>query len=119
MVYVDNVVEAIAHALDAPVNLSGSAFLITDPDQISLNEFYDYFGRAVGRPVRLRPDWRQPHGDRMIPFLDLKAQYKSIKDEVDRAVLSVLESSQFVLGPEVAAFEEEFAAFSGVSTASP
>jgi dTDP-4-amino-4,6-dideoxygalactose transaminase len=49
----------------------------------------------------------------MIPFLDLKAQYRSIKEEVDRAVLSVLESSQFVLGPEVAAFEDEFAAFSG------
>src|SRR5882757_4696321 len=49
----------------------------------------------------------------MIPFLDLKAQYQSIKQEVDQAVLAVLESSQFVLGPEVAAFEEEFAAYSG------
>ena len=49
----------------------------------------------------------------MIPFLDLKAQYQSIKQDIDDAVLSVLESSQFVLGPEVAAFEEEFAAFSG------
>ena len=49
----------------------------------------------------------------MIPFLDLKAQYRSIKQEIDHAVLSVLDSAQFVLGPEVAAFEEEFAAFSG------
>ena len=51
----------------------------------------------------------------MIQFLDLKAQYQSIKQEVDQAVLAVLESSQFVLGPEVAAFEKEFAAFSGAA----
>ncbi|MFN8478685.1 MAG: DegT/DnrJ/EryC1/StrS family aminotransferase [Kouleothrix sp.] len=47
----------------------------------------------------------------MIPFVDLKAQYQSIKDEVNAAVLSVLESSQFVLGSSVAAFEEQFAAY--------
>ncbi len=45
----------------------------------------------------------------MIPFVDLKAQYISIKDEIDTAVLKVLESTQFVLGNEVKAFEEEFA----------
>ena len=49
----------------------------------------------------------------MIPFLDLRAQYQSIKDEVDPAVIQVMESTQFVLGPEVKAFEEEFAAYSG------
>ena len=49
----------------------------------------------------------------MIPYLDLKAQYRSIKEEVRQAVDSVLENTQYVLGPEVAAFEEEFAAFSG------
>ena len=49
----------------------------------------------------------------MIQFLDLKAQYRAIKQEIDQAVSNVLESSQYVLGPEVAAFEEEFAAFSG------
>ena len=48
----------------------------------------------------------------MVPFLDLKAQYHSIKAEIDEAVGRVLESSQFVLGPEVAAFEKDFAAFS-------
>ena len=48
----------------------------------------------------------------MIPFLDLKAQYSSIKPEVDAAVHRVLESTQFVLGEEVAAFEREFAAYS-------
>lgn len=45
----------------------------------------------------------------MIPFVDLKAQYLSIKDEIDRAVINVLESTQFVLGSEVAALEQEFA----------
>src|SRR6187455_2252407 len=51
----------------------------------------------------------------MIPFLDLKAQYQSIKPEIDAAVINLLESTQFVLGDEVAAFEREFAAYSGAA----
>src|SRR4051812_2982171 len=47
----------------------------------------------------------------MIPLVDLKAQYRSIKEEIDSAVLRVLDSSQFVLGPEVAGFEQDFAAY--------
>jgi dTDP-4-amino-4,6-dideoxygalactose transaminase len=47
----------------------------------------------------------------MIPFVDLKAQYLSIKDEIDAAVINVLESTQFVLGSEVAALEAEFAEY--------
>jgi dTDP-4-amino-4,6-dideoxygalactose transaminase len=47
----------------------------------------------------------------MIPYVDLKAQYHSIKPEIDQAVLGVLESSQFILGKEVALFEEEFARY--------
>ena len=50
----------------------------------------------------------------MIPLLDLKAQYASIKGEIDNAVLAVLASAQYVLGDEVARFEEEFAAYCGV-----
>ena len=46
-----------------------------------------------------------------IPYLDLKAQYHSIRPEIDSAIGRVLESSQFVLGQEVAAFEREFADF--------
>ena len=45
-----------------------------------------------------------------VPYLDLKAQYHSIKPEIDAAISRVLESCQFVLGPEVAGFEQEFAA---------
>jgi dTDP-4-amino-4,6-dideoxygalactose transaminase len=48
----------------------------------------------------------------VIPFVDLKAQYASIKNEVNAAIQGVLESCQFTLGSEVAAFEEEFAAYS-------
>ncbi len=47
----------------------------------------------------------------MIPFVDLKAQYLSIKEEIDTAVLKVLESTQFILGSEVTAFEQEFAQY--------
>jgi dTDP-4-amino-4,6-dideoxygalactose transaminase len=47
----------------------------------------------------------------MIPLVDLQAQYRSIKPEIDEAVLRVLDSARFVLGPEVAAFEREFAAY--------
>jgi dTDP-4-amino-4,6-dideoxygalactose transaminase len=47
----------------------------------------------------------------MIPFVDLKAQYYSIKPEIDAAIADVLESSQFILGEEVADFEAEFAAY--------
>jgi dTDP-4-amino-4,6-dideoxygalactose transaminase len=48
----------------------------------------------------------------VIPFVDLKAQYASIKGEVNAAIQGVLDSCQFTLGSEVAAFEEEFAAYS-------
>lgn len=47
----------------------------------------------------------------MVPYIDLKAQYHSIKAEIDAAIASVLESSQFALGSEVAAFEKEFASY--------
>lgn len=49
----------------------------------------------------------------MIPFVDLRAQHQSIKADVEAAIGRVLDSCQFTLGPEVAAFEEEFAAFCG------
>jgi dTDP-4-amino-4,6-dideoxygalactose transaminase len=51
----------------------------------------------------------------VIPFVDLKAQYVSIKSEVDAAIQGILDSCQFTLGSEVVAFEKEFAAYSGAS----
>jgi dTDP-4-amino-4,6-dideoxygalactose transaminase len=53
----------------------------------------------------------------MIPIVDLKAQYHSIKADIDAAVGRVLESAQFILGEEVAAFEREFAQSCGASEA--
>lgn len=48
-----------------------------------------------------------------VPFLDLKAQYLSIKDEVAAAIQQVLDKTAFAGGPFVAGFETEFAAFCG------
>lgn len=47
----------------------------------------------------------------MIPFVDLKAQYLNIKEEIDEAISRVVETTQFILGDEVEAFEEEFARY--------
>jgi dTDP-4-amino-4,6-dideoxygalactose transaminase len=47
----------------------------------------------------------------MIPFLDLKAQHRALKTELMEAAERVLDSCQFALGSEVAAFEEEFASY--------
>ncbi len=52
-----------------------------------------------------------------IPLADLKAQYLSIKPEIDAAIQRVLENTSFIQGPEVAAFEEAFAQYVGVGAA--
>lgn len=52
-----------------------------------------------------------------IPLLDLKAQYLSIKEEIDQAVLGVLDSCRFILGPEMKALESEIAAYCGTKHA--
>lgn len=46
-----------------------------------------------------------------IPFVDLKAQYESIKLEIDQAISDVIASSAFIGGPFVKAFETAFAAY--------
>jgi len=53
----------------------------------------------------------------MIPLVELKAQYHSIKPQIDTAIANVLESTQFMLRKEVAAFEEDFAAYCQVKHA--
>lgn len=52
-----------------------------------------------------------------IPFLDLKAQYKSIKSEIDRKILEVVSSQRFILGSEVESFEKEIANYCGTKYA--
>lgn len=47
----------------------------------------------------------------MIPLVDLKAQYRSLKPEIDAAIAQVLEQTQFALGPAVASFERDFASY--------
>lgn len=46
-----------------------------------------------------------------IPLLDLKTQYHNIKSEIDKAIESVLDSGQFILGPQVKRLEESIAAY--------
>lgn len=49
-----------------------------------------------------------------VPFVDLKIQYQSIKEELDKAIADVVQSANFVGGPLVKGFEESFAAYVGV-----
>lgn len=53
----------------------------------------------------------------MIPMVDLKNQYLAMKDEIDRGILETLEKCQFILGPNVSAFEEEAAHYLGAKHA--
>ncbi|MDA5192505.1 DegT/DnrJ/EryC1/StrS family aminotransferase [Govanella unica] len=48
-----------------------------------------------------------------VPFLDLKATYLELKDEFDAAYARVMDSGWYILGDEVEAFEQEFAAYCG------
>ena len=48
-----------------------------------------------------------------LPFIDFKAQYARLKPEIDAGIARVLEHGQYVLGPEVGAFEAAFAAHVG------
>ncbi len=49
-----------------------------------------------------------------VPFLDLKVQYQSIKDEVDTAIQKVLDNTAYILGPSVVSFEKDFASAQNV-----
>lgn len=53
----------------------------------------------------------------MIPMVDLRTQYLNIKEEIDRGILEALDKTQFILGPNVTAFEQEAAASLGVQHA--
>src|SRR5437870_2316185 len=52
-----------------------------------------------------------------VPLLDLKAQYASIRGEIEAAVAEVLESQHFILGPKVEQCEKAVAAYSGCAHA--
>lgn len=50
-----------------------------------------------------------------VPFLDLKAVYPELREELDSAYRRVMESGWFIMGAEVEAFEKEFAAYCGAA----
>ena len=43
-----------------------------------------------------------------VPFLDLRAPYDELRDEIDGAIRRVLESGWYLLGEEISAFEQQF-----------
>ena len=52
-----------------------------------------------------------------IPMVDLATQYRELKPQLEPALLAALEATQFILGPNVQAFEAEAAAYLGVKHA--
>lgn len=52
-----------------------------------------------------------------IPLVDLKAQYDSIRPDIDAAIQRVIDATAFIMGPEVTAFEQAFAAYCGAKHA--
>lgn len=56
-------------------------------------------------------------GGGLIPLIDLKAQYESIKQEINEAIAMVVQSGNFILGDEVASLEKEIAAYTNTKYA--
>ena len=52
-----------------------------------------------------------------IPMVDLKVKYRKYKEEFDNAVIGVMESGMFIMGPEVSAFEREIEQYYGMKHA--
>ncbi|MFB1008938.1 MAG: aminotransferase class I/II-fold pyridoxal phosphate-dependent enzyme, partial [Sulfurospirillum sp.] len=52
-----------------------------------------------------------------IPFIDLKSQYEAYKEEINKEVLDVLNSTQFIMGPQVSKLEENLAKYTGAKYA--
>ena len=48
-----------------------------------------------------------------VPFVDLKAQFRAISEEVVPRMMQVMESASFILGPDLALFEQHFATYVG------
>lgn len=58
---------------------------------------------------------RADTGADVVPFVDLRSGYRAISSEIDAAIGAVLESAGFIMGPELEAFEREFADFLGAA----
>src|SRR3954469_9516089 len=59
----------------------------------------------------------EPRASMQVPLVDLRVQYQALKEEILAAVADVFEGMQLFLGPNVRAFEEEFAAYSNAQQA--
>ena len=57
---------------------------------------------SPGKESRMNP---------VVPLLDLRAQFAAIREEINEAIARVVESQQFILGPEVGSFERELAEY--------
>src|SRR4051812_27406388 len=66
-----------------------------------------------GRADRPRSE-RGAEARTMVPFLDLKSAYESSRDDIEAALLRVAASGWYLIGRELAAFEEAYARFCGV-----
>lgn len=51
--------------------------------------------------------------EKRVPFADLHLQYRSMREEIDEAIARVIRTSAYIMGPDVEAFEREFAEHSG------
>lgn len=83
---------------------------------IIFDEFFVCFRYGLSLwPFVIACDSRQPTPmTESIPLVDLQAQYVAIQRDVDAAMRRVVETAQFIMGPDVAAFEAEFAAWCDV-----
>ena len=92
----DSLIEASARTIpDACILTRDRAFLARSSLTLSPEEF-------------LRANWRD---EGSVPFLDLQAPHLELRAELDAAIDRVLNSGWYILGPEVEAFEQEFAAY--------
>lgn len=73
---------------------------------------------VAGNPAKIIKEIKENkeslYEEKKVPFLNLKAQYQSIKPEIDNAIKNVLENNSFILGPAVEEFEKNFADFCNV-----
>ncbi|MEA3642076.1 MAG: DegT/DnrJ/EryC1/StrS family aminotransferase [Lamprobacter sp.] len=92
----DSLVIASARAIEAKVITRDSGMLDRDPEIAQTAESFI-----------------QSHQDRSppIPFLDLGAAYEELRTEIDQAIDRILNSGWYILGPEVDAFEADYAAY--------
>jgi dTDP-4-amino-4,6-dideoxygalactose transaminase len=73
--------------------------------------------RRAGRRRLISMPPREDSPPLLMPMVDLKAQFGAIRGEVMAAIEAVMERQQFILGPEVGAFEREMAAYLDAGTA--